>query len=139
MRIGIDWALWLHVGAAGSMATVGSFNLQWWWRGRSQRFLAATGLLCWSVAVTLLVNAIGLSFQQADVFRVVVPVRALSIGITAALFLATLGTLVPLPALRAGVIAELLLPVVYVAFGVTGDVGYTFLNGRPALRRDPSR
>ncbi|MET3808608.1 EAL domain-containing protein (putative c-di-GMP-specific phosphodiesterase class I)/GGDEF domain-containing protein [Nakamurella sp. UYEF19] len=131
MGAGVGWALCLHVGAAGSMATVGCFNLQWWGRDRSQRFLAATGLLCWSVTLTLVVGAIGLSFPEADVFRVVVPVRAMVIGITAALFLATLGTLVPLPALRAGVVAELLLPVVYSVFGFTGDAAYTFVDGSP--------
>lgn len=94
------WLVCLQVGAAGSMATVGSINVLWWWRDRSERSLATTGLLCWSVALTLLVGVAAVSFPSADVLQLVVPVRALIIGITAALFLTTLGALVPLPALR---------------------------------------
>lgn len=104
------------------MAVVGSINLVWWWRDRSERSLAQTGLLCWSVTLTLLVGAIGLSFPEPDVFRVVVPVRAIFIGITAALFLSTLGELVPLPALRIAVIAELAAPLAYAVLGLTSGV-----------------
>lgn len=131
------WALTLHVGAAGAMAVVGSINLVWWWRDRSERSLAQTGLLCWSVTLTLLVGAIGLSFPEPDVFRVVVPVRAIFIGITAALFLSTLGELVPLPALRIAVIAELAAPLAYAVLGLTSGVAYTFVAGSPSPRIQP--
>ena len=131
------WALWLHVGAAGSMATVGSINLQWWCQDRSERSLASTGLLCWSVALTLLIGAVGLSFQHPEVFRVVVPVRAVLIGVTAALLLTTLGVLVRLPALRAAVVAVMALPLTYATLGVTGDAAYVFINGSPWAQIQP--
>jgi EAL domain-containing protein (putative c-di-GMP-specific phosphodiesterase class I)/GGDEF domain-containing protein len=125
------WALCLHVGAAGAMAAVGSINLQWWRRNRSERSLALTGLLCWSVALTLLIGAVGLAFAGPEVFRVVVPVRALFIGITAALLLSTLGTLVLLPALRGGIAAVLIASLAYAGFGLTSDLSYTFEDGSP--------
>lgn len=134
---GFVWVFCLHLGAAGSMATVGLLNLQWWRRARSERFLATAGLLCWSVALTLVVGALGLAFPETGVFQVVVPLRAVLIGITAALFISTLGGLVRLPALRIAVLVEVIASVAYVVLGVTGDLAYSFATGSPWPRIQP--
>lgn len=118
------------------MATVGSINLQWW-RDRSERSLGWTGPLCWGVTLTLLVGAIGLTFPAPEVFRAVIPVRAVFIGITAALFLANLGRLIRLPALRVAITAQVLVPVTYAALGLTSHVAYTFVDNSPWPRIQP--
>ena len=44
------WIMVIQLGVAGSMATIGSLNVQWWTQDRSERLLGLTGVLCWSVA-----------------------------------------------------------------------------------------
>ncbi len=91
------WVLVVQLGVAGSMATIGSLNVQWWSQDRSERVLGLTGVLCWSVAFALILGAVGLAFPELTVWQVIVPVRAMLIGAIVALRLATLSALVPLP------------------------------------------
>ena len=123
------WAMLVgHLAVAGSMATVGSINVHWWWQDRSERQLAASGALCLSVALILLIGALGVSFPSAEIWNVVLPVRAVLIGIVTAVFLTTLAELARLPGIRFAVVASIVLPCVFVVFGLTGDLAYDVLD-----------
>lgn len=125
------WTIVVHLGVTGSMATIGSLNIQWWWQDRSERVLGFTGALCWTVAITLLVGALGLVFQDPDVWRIIVPLRAVLIGLTVALLLQTLSEVVRLPGSRIAVVASVTIPLVFVCFGLIGGIAYGFEAGSP--------
>ena len=125
------WTIVVHLGVTGSMATIGSLNIQWWSQDRSQRVLGFTGALCWTVAITLLVGALGLAFRDPDVWRIIVPIRAVLIGLTVALLLQTLSEVVRLPGVRAAIIASVALPVAFVCLGLTSGIAYGFEAGSP--------
>jgi EAL domain-containing protein (putative c-di-GMP-specific phosphodiesterase class I)/GGDEF domain-containing protein len=120
------WTVFLHLGVTGSMATIGSLDIQWWSQDRTERVLGFTGALCWTVAITLLIGAFGLAIQDPDVWHVIVPVRAVLIGLTVALLLQTLSELVPLPGIRIAVIASLALPLAFVVVSLAGGNTYGF-------------
>lgn len=129
-----QWVWWLavlHLAVAGSTATVGSLNLQWFWQDRSERVLGWTGVLCWAVTLVLLVGAVGLSFPFSSVWFVVLPVRALLIGVVLSVFLLILGELVPLRGVRAAVIASLALPIAFDILGRNGSLAYIVVPGSP--------
>lgn len=111
----------------------GLLDLRLWWQDRDQQALRVTGALCWSVALTLLTGAVGLALPTGDVFRVVVPVRAIFIGVTAALFLSSLNAMVKLPGIRVAMILSLALPM---SFALAGDLsfGFTAGSGWPQIR-----
>ena len=125
------WVLVVQLGVAGSMATIGSLNVQWWSQDRSERVLGLTGVLCWSVAFALILGAVGLAFPELTVWQVIVPVRAVLIGAIVALLLATLSAVVPLPGARAAFVTSVAVPVVFVGVGLTGDRAYIFVGGSP--------
>ena len=125
------WVLVVQLGVAGSMATIGSLNVQWWSQDRSERVLGLTGVLCWSVAFALILGAVGLAFPELTVWQVIVPVRAVLIGAIVALLLATLSAVVPLPGARAAFVTSVAVPVVFVGVGLTGDRAYVFVGGSP--------
>src|SRR5690349_16909830 len=106
------WVLVVQLGVAGSMATVGSLNLQWWMQDRTERVLGLTGLLCCSVAVALVLGAVSLADQEPWLWHVVVPVRAVLIGVIVALFIQTLSAVLPrpLPGARAAVVVSIAAP-----------------------------
>jgi diguanylate cyclase (GGDEF)-like protein len=136
--VALTWVLFgLHLGVAGSIATVGSLNVHWWWQYRSERSMGYTGMLCWCVALTLIVGALGISFPSQQILDLVLPVRAVLIGITAAVFLITLNAQVRLPARRAAVVASVTLPLTFAAFAVTGDLAYVIVDGSPWPRFRP--
>ena len=125
------WTIVVHLGVAGSMATIGSLNLQWWSQDRKERVLGFTGALCWMVTITLLVGALGLVVQDPEVWRIIVPVRAILIGCTVALLLQTLSEVVRLPGIRVAVIASITIPLVFVGVSLTGGSAYGFEAGSP--------
>ena len=125
------WTIVVHLGVTGSMATIGSLNIQWWSQDRSERVLCFTGALCWTVAITLLVGALGLVFQDPDVWRIIVPLRAVLIGLTVALLLQTLSEVVRLPGSRIAVVASVTIPLVFVCFGLIGGIAKVSKRARP--------
>jgi len=125
------WLLVLHLGVAGSTATIGSVNLQWWWQDRTDRILFYTGTLCWSVTAVLLLGAVGFAFPEPAVWHLVVPARAVLLGVVIAMFIKTLSAMVVLPGVRQAVIASLGLPVVFTILGLTGDIAYDFADQSP--------
>src|SRR6478752_1385289 len=120
------WLLVLHLGIAGSMGTVGSLNIQWWWQDRTERILLYTGVLCWSLTIALIFGAIGVAYPNPDVWHIIVPVRAVLLGIVAAIFLKTLSTLVALPLNRVVVPASLGIPMVFALIGSNSAGVYVF-------------
>ncbi|MET0966631.1 MAG: EAL domain-containing protein [Nakamurella sp.] len=120
------WLLGLHLGVAGSMATIGQLNIQWWWQDRRERVLLYTGVLCWSVTVALILGAFGFAYQEPAFWHLFIPARALLIGVVIAMFLLTLATMVRLPGIRLAVTASLGLPVAFTILGLTSDLAYNF-------------
>ena len=125
------WCVAVQLVMAGSMVTVGSIDLRWWWQDRSERALGWTGVLCCAVALVLVIGSWGLSFPEPAVWHVVLPVRALLIGSVVAVFLTTLGTLVTLPGVRVAAVGSLLLSAVFVVLGFTGGQAYVFVGSTP--------
>jgi len=122
------WIMVIQLGVAGSMATIGSLNVQWWTQDRSERLLGLTGVLCSSVALALVLGAVSLAYQELPVWHVILPVRAMLIGVIVALFVQTLSASLPrpLPAARVAVVASIAAPVVFVVLGLTTDLMYVF-------------
>ena len=125
------WLLVLHLASAGSMATVGSLNLQWWWKGRTEWILLYTGTLCCSVAIVLVLGAVGFAYPEIAVWHFIVPARAILLGVILALFLTTLSTLVRLPGIRLAISASIILPIVFAGVGLTGERAYLFPGPSP--------
>jgi EAL domain-containing protein (putative c-di-GMP-specific phosphodiesterase class I)/GGDEF domain-containing protein len=123
------WVLALQLGIAGSMATIGSLNVQWWAQDRGQRALLLTGLLCWTVTLALIISAFSLA--QPEFAQATMPTRWILMGVIAGLFLGTLAATVPLPGIRAAVVAALLAPAVLAALRVAGDRGLAFAPDSP--------
>ncbi len=113
------------MGIAGSMATIGSLNVQWWAQDRSQRALLLTGLLCWIVTLALIISAFSLA--QPELAQATLPTRWILMGVIGALFLGTLAATVPLPGIRAAVVAAVVAPAVLAALRVAGDRGLAFV------------
>jgi hypothetical protein len=127
------WIIVLQLGLAGSMATIGSLNVQWWSQDRSERLLGLTGALCWSVAVALVLGAVSLNYQEVPLWHVILPVRAVLIGLIVALLVQTLSATLPrpLPGVRAAVILAVAAPLVFVGFGLATELAYVFADDSP--------
>ncbi|MET0866380.1 MAG: GGDEF domain-containing phosphodiesterase [Nakamurella sp.] len=123
------WLLVIHLGVAGSMGTIGSLNIQWWWQDRAEQTLLYTGVLCWTVTLLLVLGAVGFAYPGPAFWHVIVPLRAVILGLTLALFLKTLSTLVAIPGIRAAAIASAVIPVGFACVGLTSNLAYTFPAG----------
>jgi EAL domain-containing protein (putative c-di-GMP-specific phosphodiesterase class I)/GGDEF domain-containing protein len=119
------WLLVVHLGIAGSMATIGSLYIQWWWQDRTERTLSYTGVLCWSVCLVLLLGAFGFAYPEPAVWALIVPVRAVLLGVVIAMFLKTLSTMVELPRVRLAIAASFGLPVAFAVIGLTSELAYS--------------
>jgi EAL domain-containing protein (putative c-di-GMP-specific phosphodiesterase class I)/GGDEF domain-containing protein len=130
------WVLFLQLGIAGSMATIGSLNVQWWAQDRGQRALLLTGLLCWTVALALIISALGLA-QGAEFAQATQPILWMLMGLIGALFVGTLSATVPLPHARSAIVACLAAPAVLVVFRMAGSSGYLFVGDSSSPRLRP--
>ncbi|MEP6559532.1 MAG: bifunctional diguanylate cyclase/phosphodiesterase [Nakamurella sp.] len=127
-----EWSLLVvQLGIAGSMSSIGSLNLRWWWQDRTERFLLFSGLLCLSVTFVLVLGATGFALPTLAVWQFIVPTRAVLLGIILALVLKTLSTLVELPRIRLAIAASLGIPIAFACIGVASDRAYSFPGPSP--------